>query len=286
MTEYVTPPRFSKSLDDYYERSVDTNGTSHPNTLIMCLKETSNTTLRQLVQESCNAGETEDSSHPPVGYNLMFIAIFLFFGTMIRIMTFTFKVPETVLLMVFGIVLAYFFKLIDCYSCNNFDLLLGVAKPENIDPHFLLIMILPILLFESAFDINQHLFLKTLQKNLLLAVPEFIIASSLTALAAWALLPAIQNFGSWPLAIMFGSLISATDPVAVVALLKEIGGSKSLGTLIEGEALINDGSAIVIFTTAKGMIEGINSFTGAHRSIDMLGRAAAVNSTSDGFLVF
>merc|ERR1712127_223884 len=50
------------------------------------------------------------------------------------------------------------------------------------------------------------------------------------------------------MALVFGSLISATDPVAVVALLKEIGGSKSLGTLIEGEALLNDGCAIILFT--------------------------------------
>ena len=45
---------------------------------------------------------------------------------------------------------------------------------------------------------------------------------------------------------MFGSVISATDPVAVVALLKDLGASKKLGTLIEGESLLNDGTAIVL----------------------------------------
>lgn len=59
---------------------------------------------------------------------------------------------------------------------------------------------------------------------------------------------------------MAGSILSATDPVAVVALLKQVGASKRLGTIIEGESLLNDGTAYVLFliflnrvqTTAAG----------------------------------
>ena len=47
---------------------------------------------------------------------------------------------------------------------------------------------------------------------------------------------------------MFGTIVSATDPVAVVALLKELGAAKELGHIIEGESLLNDGTAIVFFT--------------------------------------
>ena len=47
--------------------------------------------------------------------------------------------------------------------------------------------------------------------------------------------------------VMVGSILSATDPVAVVALLKQVGASKRLGTIIEGEALLNDGTAYVMF---------------------------------------
>jgi CPA1 family monovalent cation:H+ antiporter len=42
-------------------------------------------------------------------------------------------------------------------------------------------------------------------------------------------------------------MLSATDPVAVVALLKELGASKRLSLLIEGESLFNDGTAMVVF---------------------------------------
>ena len=55
---------------------------------------------------------------------------------------------------------------------------------------------------------------------------------------------------------MFGSIVSATDPVAVVALLKELGASRRLATLIEGESLLNDGTAMVVFLVLFDIVEG------------------------------
>lgn len=49
----------------------------------------------------------------------------------------------------------------------------------------------------------------------------------------------------WKTSLLLGGLLSATDPVAVVALLKELGASKKLSTIIEGESLMNDGYALV-----------------------------------------
>lgn len=46
---------------------------------------------------------------------------------------------------------------------------------------------------------------------------------------------------SWKTSLLLGGLLSATDPVAVVALLKDLGASKKLSTIIEGESLMNDG---------------------------------------------
>lgn len=46
---------------------------------------------------------------------------------------------------------------------------------------------------------------------------------------------------NWKMSLLLGGLLSATDPVAVVALLKELGASKKLNTIIEGESLMNDG---------------------------------------------
>jgi NhaP-type Na+/H+ or K+/H+ antiporter len=61
---------------------------------------------------------------------------------------------------------------------------------------------------------------------------------------------------TWSAALLFGSIISATDPVAVVCLLKELGASKRLATLIEGESLLNDGTAMVVFLVLLEIVEG------------------------------
>lgn len=55
---------------------------------------------------------------------------------------------------------------------------------------------------------------------------------------------------------MAGSVLSATDPVAVVALLKELGASPKFGTLIEGESLLNDGTAMVFYLLFYDMTIG------------------------------
>jgi NhaP-type Na+/H+ or K+/H+ antiporter len=68
---------------------------------------------------------------------------------------------------------------------------------------------------------------------------------------------------TWEAALLFGSIISATDPVAVVALLKELGASKRLATLIEGESLLNDGTAMVVFLVILEVVEGAPFDTGA-----------------------
>ena len=61
---------------------------------------------------------------------------------------------------------------------------------------------------------------------------------------------------SWSASLMYGSIISATDPVAVVALLKELGASKRLSTMIEGESLLNDGTAMVVFLVLVDIVAG------------------------------
>lgn len=51
----------------------------------------------------------------------------------------------------------------------------------------------------------------------------------------------------WATSLAFGAMLSATDPVAVVALLKDLGAPKQLSLLIEGESLFNDGTAMAVF---------------------------------------
>ena len=63
---------------------------------------------------------------------------------------------------------------------------------------------------------------------------------------------------SWTTALLLASILSATDPVSVVAALREFGAPARLSALIEGEALLNDGSAFVMFLVFLSFARGEN----------------------------
>lgn len=113
---------------------------------------------------------------------------------------------------------------------------------EILTPEVIFTLFLPGLLFESSLHLNR----RQLQQNLLpismLAIAGVIVATLATgyALASWISLP----LGS---ALVFGALISATDPISVVALFRELGVHPRLTLLVEGESLFNDGTAVVLF---------------------------------------
>ncbi len=134
----------------------------------------------------------------------------------------------------------------------------SIEFAANMDPHMLLFIFLPILIFEASYAMDLHTFKKTSTNAILLAVPGILMALGMTAALAIGL--GYAGIGlmdwNWSLALMFGAIVSATDPVAVVALLKELGASKKLGTLIEGESLLNDGIAIVLFMVFFLVITG------------------------------
>ena len=112
---------------------------------------------------------------------------------------------------------------------------------KNIDSETLLLAFLPGLLFRDAYCSNVFLFMKALPQSLLLAFPAVLLGTFLTALVGFYILP----YGwSWSFSMTFGAILSATDPVAVSALLAEVGAPPRLRTHISGESMLNDGSAI------------------------------------------
>lgn len=125
----------------------------------------------------------------------------------------------------------------------------AVSSVANINPDLILYLFLPILIFDAAYELNLHIFKKTLANATLLAVPGLIICMLLTGALMMGVATFIPGFESWTwaFALMFGALISATDPVAVVALLHELKTSKRFSTLVDAESLLNDGTGIVCF---------------------------------------
>jgi monovalent cation:H+ antiporter, CPA1 family len=123
-------------------------------------------------------------------------------------------------------------------------LLLTFQQPVRLEltPELILALFVPPLIFEAAFHIEFRRLRENLLLILALAVPGVLLTTVITGL--------IVSAGvSLPLstALVFGALISATDPVAVVALFRAIGAPKQLTVLVEGESLFNDGTAIVVF---------------------------------------
>ncbi|MCK4710130.1 MAG: cation:proton antiporter, partial [Gammaproteobacteria bacterium] len=144
-----------------------------------------------------------------------------------------FSIPYSVLLVAIGIGLS------ELSQIWSFLLPLHEFK---LTPDLVFFVFLPALIFESGLSLDARLLLKNLAPVLTLAVPALLISTTLVGFSVWALLDIDLT-----IALLFGALISATDPVAVVALFKELGAPHRLNILIEGESLFNDATAIVVF---------------------------------------
>eukprot|EP01061_Rhynchopus_euleeides_P028156 TRINITY_DN4580_c0_g1_i1.p1 TRINITY_DN4580_c0_g1~~TRINITY_DN4580_c0_g1_i1.p1 ORF type:complete len:353 (+),score=141.15 TRINITY_DN4580_c0_g1_i1:260-1318(+) len=121
------------------------------------------------------------------------------------------------------------------------------------NPHMIFYVFLPVLIFESAFAMEIPVFKKVVGQCLILAGPGLMVASLATGMVAKYVF--VEYEWTLPACLLFGTIMSATDPVAVVALLKELGASPVISTMIEGESLFNDGTAIVFFSVLKSSVE-------------------------------
>jgi len=109
-------------------------------------------------------------------------------------------------------------------------------------------VLLPPLLFEDATDCRWHTMERVLPSSVLLALPGVAINAVMTGgLIKASFADDAGNF-SVAAALLLGSMLAATDPVAVVGALKELHAPEKLSDLIKGESLLNDGSAVVFFT--------------------------------------
>lgn len=145
-------------------------------------------------------------------------------------------IPYTVLLVILGLAVSFFshdLRLLNFYHFDQFHL----------TPELVFYIFLPALVFESALSLDARALLKNIVPILMLAIVGMLASVILVGVGIWWTLE-IQLI----VALLFASLISATDPVAVVALFKELGVSRHLSVLIEGESLLNDATAIVLFS--------------------------------------
>ena len=149
-----------------------------------------------------------------------------------------FKLPYTVVLVAAGLVVS---ALSTAGSAERLGL------DIKLSPDLLLQLFLPILLFEAAFHVDLKQFLQNRPTILFLAIPGVIVGMLLTTglFMVVEMVAGLQM--SWQMILLIAAMLAATDPISVVALFKEFSVSKRLGIIIEGESLINDGVAVVLF---------------------------------------
>eukprot|EP00403_Amphidinium_massartii_P004389 CAMPEP_0178380582 /NCGR_PEP_ID=MMETSP0689_2-20121128/5537_1 /TAXON_ID=160604 /ORGANISM="Amphidinium massartii, Strain CS-259" /LENGTH=1239 /DNA_ID=CAMNT_0020000729 /DNA_START=148 /DNA_END=3868 /DNA_ORIENTATION=+ len=135
------------------------------------------------------------------------------------------------------------------------DFLGGRLSLSQIDPHAIFYVLLPPLLYESASSMPWHVIRRVLGSAVVLAGPGVVINVLITGLVTRFLVhDAAGDLLNWSTSFMLASILSATDPVAVVAALRSLGAPKKLSALIEGESLLNDGSAFVLFSVFKDIV--------------------------------
>lgn len=163
------------------------------------------------------------------------ILLLLLLAALVAMTTRRLKMPYSVGLVLAGIGLAF----------------LPVQAGPELSKDLIFTLFLPPLVFEAALYIRWSELKRDLPVVLVLATAGVLLASALTAvgmhyLIGWA----------WPSAALFGVLIAATDPVAVIATFKEAGVHGRLRLLVEAESLFNDGTAAVAFGIALVLATG------------------------------
>ncbi len=144
---------------------------------------------------------------------------------------------------------------------------LGLTLLEQVEiritSDLILGLLIPPLVFEAAYHLNFDDLRRNLKPILILTIPGVLITTFLVG----GVISVGTGF-SLPIALLFGALVAATDPDAVVALIRSLGVPKRLQVLMEGESLLNDGTVIVIFnlmlsvvlTGHFSLIDGLTGF--------------------------
>lgn len=147
------------------------------------------------------------------------------------------KLPYTVLLVIVGSILV---------PLTHFEFF-HFIKSFQLTPELLFFVFLPVLIFESAYNMNMREMAENVRSISWLSVVSLVVSAFFIAFALFWGLTLIGFPVPFMATLIFGALISATDPVAVLALFKEFGVPRRLSLIFEGESLFNDGTSLALF---------------------------------------
>jgi Na+:H+ antiporter len=176
----------------------------------------------------------------PMHTEIVFVALFGV-AAAVALMARRLRVPYTVALVVAGLLLGHTQKL----------------GAPHLTKELLYAIFLPGLLFEAAFHLEFSDFWRNRTVIFGLAIPGLLAAIALTASLLTPVASALHFVEGFTLihGLVFAALIAATDPIAVVGLFKTMGVPRRLRVLVEGESLLNDGTAVVVFALITGAVD-------------------------------
>lgn len=193
--------------------------------------------------------------------SILIVAFLIFVASIIAIFVKKVRFPYTIGLLLAGVLIGYLSSRVGWMS---------PMRDLQLTPDIILFLILPTLLFEASINIDSKILFRNLAPILLMATIGLLISMTIVGLGISAATP--LSLGA---ALLFGALISATDPVAVIALFKELGVPKRLSTLVDGESLFNDATAIVVFHILLGVVGAGTAFSSSI-AIDGVGQFLVV----------
>jgi CPA1 family monovalent cation:H+ antiporter len=136
------------------------------------------------------------------------------------------------------------------------------AGAIRVTPELVLLVLVPGLVFEAALRLELADLRQTLGWMVLLAAPGVVISAAIVAI--------VLNLATglpFELGMVVGAMVAATDPVAVIATFRNLGVPRRLATLVEGESLFNDGTALVLFAVTVTAISGNATLGGTAAAI-------------------
>ncbi|TDD98881.1 Na+/H+ antiporter [Jiangella asiatica] len=133
----------------------------------------------------------------------------------------------------------------------------GLPRFE-LEPELILSVVLPPLLYSVALDFSVFSLARNLRPILALGVGMVIVSTLVTGVVAWQVVPAMALVP----ALVLGAVVAPPDAVSAVAIGRKLGLPKRLLTILTGESLVNDATALTIFTLA------VAAATGSHPYID------------------
>ena len=194
-------------------------------TILIIAMDTSQASAAVSIQDTSRDLVEDPEEETEVILIIEIVVGLLLISSLVGIVTERLRIPYTAGLVLIGLVLA----------------LVG-QRSVSVSPELILGILVPPLIFEAAFQVKAKDLMKDLAPILSLAIPGVLLTTFLVGgFLYWS-----TDF-SLVTALLFGSLIAATDPVAVVALFRSLGVPRRLQLLLEGESLLNDGTAIVLF---------------------------------------